>query len=120
MRRRGLALAAAVLVLGAAPAGAQQLGDVLRQIAPGLVGPAPDDRNANGVPDDQERRAYRDRDRDGIPDHVERRAEREGWRDDRRAYREEERRLADRERRLEERRRELERERRELERDRRW
>lgn len=92
------------------PASAQDLGTIIQQVAPALLGqptaPQPqihprDDLNRNGVPDWEERR-------------HDRRADRE----ERRALREEERRLAERERRLEERRRQLEAERRSLER--RW
>lgn len=103
----------------AVPAKAQDLGALIQQVAPGLLGqpaaPQPpqlhpqDDRNRNGVPDWEERRPQRDAYRD---------ERREGRRDERRALREEERRLEERERRLEERRRQLEAERRSL--DRRW
>ncbi|WP_207536891.1 hypothetical protein [Sabulicella rubraurantiaca] len=105
----------------AVPANAQDLGTIIQQVAPALLGqqtaPQPqlhpqDDRNRNGVPDWEERRVRRDAYGD------EGRSHRDDYRDERRALRDEERRLAERERRLEERRRELEAERRSL--DRRW
>ncbi|MCW8084662.1 hypothetical protein [Sabulicella glaciei] len=107
----------------AVPAKAQDLGTIIQQVAPALLGQQPqapvqqqlhpqDDRNRNGVPDWEERRPHRDAYRE------EGRPHRDAHRDERRALREEERRLAERERRLEERRRQLDAERRSL--DRRW